>query len=398
MFFKNTISCVLGVCLVSVIGCTDSKVEVPSLSVTVQNTLDFNREEVVTIAVEDLSKLLDKTEPATLRVKPSDGDSYIPVQWIDEDGDGKQDEFLFMATVPATQTVNYTIVADSTIAAPKSEITTYSRFVPERTDDYTWENDKIAFRTYGPTGQKEALAGVPGSTLSSGIDLWLKRTNRSIINDWYKGYQTDPMYYHVDRGEGYDPYHVGGSRGVGGIGIYENDSLLVSQNFMRYKTIAEGPLRTVFELSYDPWSPYEVQETKRISLDLGANFSKFEISLKAANSVPNYTVGLTTHENEGTPEVNAALGYVRYWEKIHDAYVGEGIVIAPKAIDTAFAKVSEVPDQSQILIVAKPTEKLVYYAGFAWQKSGQVKTVEDWDLILQQKAKSIAAPLTVTIQ
>lgn len=398
MFFKNPTKYFLAACLIGVIGCTESKKEPETITVSVANQLNFDREEVVSLPTEKLSSLLKTANPSSIRIKVSNTDTFLPVQWIDEDDDGKQDEFLFMATVPATQTINYTIVADSTIAAPKSELTTYSRFVPERTDDYAWENDKIAFRTYGPTGQKEALAGVPGSTLSSGIDLWLKRTNRSIINDWYKGYQTDPMYYHTDRGEGYDPYHVGGSRGVGGIGIYENDSLLVSQNFMHYKTIAEGPLRTVFELSYDPWSPYEVQETKRISLDLGANFSKFEISLKAAKEVPNYTVGLTMHENEGKPEVNAASGYVRYWEQIHDAYVGEGIVMAPKAIDTAFAKVSEVPDQSQLLVVAKPTDKLVYYAGFAWQKSGQVQTVADWDAMLEKQSKIIANPLQVSVK
>lgn len=398
MFFKNPTKYFLAACLIGVIGCTESKKEPGTITVSVANQLNFDREEVVSLPTEKLSSLLKTANPSSIRIKVSDTDTFLPVQWIDEDGDGKQDEFLFMATVSATQTINYTIVADSSIAAPKSELTTYSRFVPERTDDYAWENDKIAFRTYGPTGQKEALAGVPGSTLSSGIDLWLKRTNRSIINDWYKGYQTDPMYYHTDRGEGYDPYHVGGSRGVGGIGIYENDSLLVSQNFMHYKTIAEGPLRTVFELSYDPWSPYEVQETKRISLDLGANFSKFEISLKAAKEVPNYTVGLTMHENEGKPEVNAASGYVRYWEKIHDAYVGEGIVMAPKAIDTSFAKVSEVPDQSQLLVVAKPTDKLVYYAGFAWQKSGQVQTVADWDAMLEKQSKIIANPLQVSVK
>ncbi|SFU56180.1 protein of unknown function [Pustulibacterium marinum] len=398
MFFKNCIRLFSCVCLINVIGCTESEKKSGSLELTIENQLSFDREEVVSIPIEDLDGILKNTSPDNLRIKHADSTSYLPTQWVDIDLDGSPDEFLFMAKIAAKNVNTYILVADSTIAKPESKLTTYSRFVPERTDDYTWENDKIAFRTYGPTGQKEALAGVPGSTLSSGIDLWLKRTSRSVINDWYKGYQTDPMYYHRDKGEGYDPYHVGGSRGVGGIGIYENDSLIVSQNFMHYKTIAEGPLRTVFELSYDPWSPYEVQETKRISLDLGANFSKFEISLKAAKEVPNYTVGLTMHKNEGQSKIDVEDGWVRYWEKIDDAYVGEGIVMPTKEIDSAFTIVSEVPDASQIYIKAKPTEKLVYYAGFAWQKSGQVKTVEDWELILDQKAKSIASPLEVTFK
>jgi len=31
----------------------------------------------------------------------------------------------------------------------KSFITSYSGFVPKRTDYYTWENDRVAFRIYG---------------------------------------------------------------------------------------------------------------------------------------------------------------------------------------------------------------------------------------------------------
>ena len=42
--------------------------------------------------------------------------------------------------------------------------------------------------------------------------------------------------------------------------------------------------------------------------------------------------------------------------------------------------------------------KLSYYAGFAWQKSGQVTNVADWDTLLQKQAKMLANPLKVTIK
>ena len=41
------------------------------------------------------------------------------------------------------------------------------RFVPERKDDFAWENDLIAFRAYGP-----ALRYFPED---SGFDAWPKR-------------------------------------------------------------------------------------------------------------------------------------------------------------------------------------------------------------------------------
>ncbi|WP_073296499.1 DUF4861 domain-containing protein [Chryseobacterium polytrichastri] len=384
--------------LMSAIGCITANSLHGQNSIQIKNTLDFPRTEVVSIPVSNLQSFLNKNKESDLRIKDN-GNKYLPIQWIDNDGDGKSDELLFQANIEANKTNSYTIVADSKVAVPESKLTTYSRLVPERVDDYAWENDKIAFRVYGPKGQKEALAGVNGSTLSSGVDIWLKRTDQPIINKWYKGYMTDPMYYHKDtRGEGYDPYHVGNSRGTGGIGIWKNDSLQVSQNFVTSKTIAEGPLRTVFELTYNPWSEYGVKETKRISLDLGSNFSKFESTFEAEKQVPNYTIGVTLHKNEGEAKLNDKSGYYLHWEKIDDAFVGEGIVLDPKIVEKSIAFTSKTPDQSNLLVVTKPQRKLVYYAGFAWQKSGQVQTQKDWEAVLQKQSKIIANPLLIKIK
>lgn len=384
--------------LMSAIGCIGANSLHAQNSIQIKNTLDFPRTEVVSIPVSNLQSFLNKNKESDLRIKDN-GNKYLPIQWIDNDGDGKSDELLFQANIEGNKTNSYTIVADAKTPVPESKLTTYSRLVPERVDDYAWENDKIAFRVYGPKGQKEALAGVNGSTLSSGVDIWLKRTDQPIINKWYKGYMTDPMYYHKDtRGEGYDPYHVGNSRGTGGTGIWKNDSLQVSQNFVTSKTIAEGPLRTVFELTYNPWSEYGVKETKRISLDLGSNFSKFESTFKAEKQVPNYTIGVTLHKNEGEAKLNDKSGYYLHWEKIDDAFVGEGIVVDPKIVEKSIAFTSKTPDQSNLLVITKPQQKLVYYVGFAWQKSGQVQTQKDWEALLQKQSKIIANPLLIKIK
>lgn len=366
-------------------------------SIQVRNTQNFERNEIVSLSKSQLKSFLGKNKAEDLRIKDAQNNNLV-IQWVDNDGDGKNDELLFQAKLNAKKTNSYTIIAENT-PIPESKLTTYSRLVPERVDDYTWENDKIAFRVYGPKGQAEALAGVKGSTLSSGVDIWFKRTEKSVINEWYKGYLTDPMYYHKDtRGEGYDPYHVGGSRGTGGIGIWKDGKLQVSKNFASSKTIAEGPLRTVFELTYAPWSEFGVKETKIISLDLGSNFSKFESTFEAEKPVPNYTVGITLHKNEGEAKLNDKAGYYLHWEKIDDAFVGEGIVIDPKIVQKSVAHTSETPDQSNLLVVTKPQKKLTYYAGFAWQKSGQIQTQKDWENILEKQAKIVANPLLITVK
>lgn len=381
-------------CLIFLFGW---KAGAQKFQIAVSNHLDFERNEIIEIPISKLSKVLKNNPEKNIRIRNKNSTDYLFLQWIDYNSDGKNDALLFQADVKANSVSNYNIVADANLPETKSQTGTFARFVPERSDDFAWENDKVAFRTYGPKGQKEALAGVPGSTLSSGIDLWFKKVSYPIIDKWYGGHIKSPGYYHADHGEGYDPYHVGDSRGTGGIGIFVNDSLLVSQNFTGYKVIATGPLRTVFELTYAPWSRFGVTETKRISLDLGSNFSKFEIGLSSKIPVPNYTIGLTLHDHKGETKMTESQGRFRYWEAIDGIFVGEGIAIDPKIIDSAAVKKSNIPDQSSILVFVNPKQKLIYYAGFAWQKSGQVSTVSDWDLLLEKQSKIISNPMEVSI-
>lgn len=370
-----------------------------SAKILVKNNLDFSRKEIVSVSGKQLSDLIKRKQEKELRIKKEGTQQYVVLQWIDYNQDGIADELLFQAEVAAKAKVNYQVVFDGTIPLTESPITTYSRFVPERTDDYAWENDKVAFRTYGPDAQKRVEENRPEGTLTSGIDLWLKRTNKPIINKWYAENAKKPGYYHIDHGEGYDPYQVGPSRGTGGSGIWEDNKLAVSKNFVSYKTIAVGPLRTVFELTYAPWSSYQLKDTKRISLDLGSNFSKFEISIEANKPIPNYATGISLHENKGEVKINKKEGWFRHAEKIDGIFLGEGIVLNPKLVNDAFSNVSKLKDQSDLLVITHPKEnKLVYYAGFAWQKSGQVNNEADWDTLLQKQARIIANPLKVTIK
>lgn len=78
--------------------------------------------------------------------------------------------------------------------------------------------------------------------------------------------------------------------------------------------------------------------------------------------------------------------------------MGEGIVLNPAIINTAFANDSKTPDQSNLLIVLNPETKYTYYAGFAWTGSKQVSDVTEWDEMLGKQAKIIANPLQVIIK
>lgn len=394
-YFKSSLLAISFFHLMSLTACTktDKREEI---NIEIKNTLGFSRNEIISLQRNKLQALLDKNDQKNIRIKEQGADQYLVTQWVDNDGDGLGDELLFQANVVANATSKYVVLID-TVAVAEPKAKTYSRFVPERIDDYAWENNKVAFRAYGPVAQQLVEQGKEGGTLSSGIDLWLKKVDYSIIDSWYKKNVANPGYYHIEHGEGYDPYHVGASRGTGGTGLWEKDSLQVSKNYVSYKTIATGPLRTVFELTYAPWSSYGVQEVKRISLDLDSNFSKFEISYRSNKRIPNYTVGITLHDKKGEVNINKPKGWFRHWEPIDSVFVGEGIVLSPKLIDTAFVHDSKTADQSNLLILTNPEDKIIYYAGFAWTGSKQIRDVMDWDEMLDKQAKIIANPLEIKV-
>lgn len=364
----------------------------PSISVQVENSLDIDRSyETVEIDAKDLASLNANHFHV---VNTSSGDTLVS-QTIDYDSDGNFEVLLFQPEIKAKATNEYQIFA----SGEKTQDTLcYSRFVPERTDDYAWENNRVAFRTYGPTAQKMVEDGVKGGTLSSGIDAWLKRVEYPIINKWYKKHTSGEGSYHEDTGEGLDNFHVGSSRGVGGI-AYKADSIyLVSKNFIDYKSIANGPLRTVFKLDYGVYciGDKKVKEVKTISLDYGQNLSKFSIDISGVDGI---SAGLTLHENAGETTTNRSEGWMSYWEPHDGSELGQGLVAAYPENLVDFDKfISEEKDQSNLYAELNTTnQKFVYYAGFGWKKSKQFSSKEEWNSYLSRFSKCLQNRLKVNI-
>jgi len=391
MCFKNYFQIIIGASVL-LFNCSEKKIK----SITLTNTLNSERSfETVELSKELL--LID--DLSTIGIQDTETKEILVTQTLDYDNNGIVDAILFQPKLEKNSKKTFLILSVNDSLKPKKDILCYSRFVPERTDDYAWENDKVAFRTFGPRAQEMKENNIPGGTLSSGIDLWLKKVEYSIIDKWYHKNLKEKGYYHKNHGEGYDPYHVGISRGTGGIGIWKADSLLTSKNFISYKTIAIGPLRTVFELEYAPWSEYGISETKRISLDLGSNFTKFEINLSSVKEVPNYAIGITLHDGEGDIIINKQNGLFGHWENIDNSYLGEGIIVDPKLVLEAFDYRTTVLDQSQLLILTKPFQKrsLIYYVGFGWSKRESIHNKNDWIKMLKEKVKRTNNPIKVDI-
>ncbi len=157
-----------------------------SLSFTVHNPGPDRRAETISIPASAIASLTGAYGPDNVIVLYKD--SALVSQAVDHSGDGAVDEILFQTDLRAGEEKLFTLQASADGAArrPKSPVTTYSRFVPERIDDYAWENDRVAFRTYGPEAQRITESGKPGGTLTSGMDCWLKRVSHPVVDSWYK--------------------------------------------------------------------------------------------------------------------------------------------------------------------------------------------------------------------
>jgi unsaturated rhamnogalacturonyl hydrolase len=295
-------------------------------------------------------------------------------------------ELLFQATLAPKEARRYFVLPRSAVAAvPPADVKVHARFVPERLDDFAWESDRTAHRVYGP-----AIMSDPKEKLvSSGTDVWVKSVRTPVVDKWYK-----IGHYHKDVGEGLDFYDVGGSRGCGGVGIVDGDKLATSINFAHWKVLADGPLRAEFELSYPAWNAggRSVTETRRVSIDAGSNFSRyddrFDTAGKAALPV---AVGILQRKGEGRFISDAKSGAMSYWEPQHGA---DGSIACAVVLPTA-SGFADKGGHYLALAAAQPGKPLRYYVGAGWSKSGDFPTPDAWEAYVRSYAARMATPLTV---
>lgn len=365
--------------------------------ITITNSLSVDREfETVELSKKSLG-LPASAKLENYAVKEVGSNTFLTTQSIDNDGDAIIDVVLFQPKIKASSHKDFEVVVAEN-PSKETTISCYSRFVPERTDDYAWENNKVAFRTYGPVAQKMVEENIAGGTLTSGIDAWLKRVEYPIINKWYEKATNGTGTYHKDTGEGLDNFHVGDSRGVGGIAVKVDNKYYFSKNFISWKTITTGPIRTSFILTYADWDAKgnKITESKLISLDYGSYLSRFEINITGTKSV---AAGITLHDKKGTTGTNLKEGWLSYWEPIDDSEIGTGIV-APKNTLTSFDNhITTEKDLSNLYgNIEVKNNKAIYYVGFGWKKRSPFQNQKEWETYLNDFAKKINTPLVVKVK
>jgi Domain of unknown function (DUF4861) len=358
------------------------------VTVTLSNPVAVPRaSETVALTVAELAKAVPRLDLKNILVVDARGTPVLS-QLVDTNGDESPDEIVFQTDLGANETKTIKLRVGKRHTAAPAEFKVYGRFVRERHDDFAWENDIVAHRVYGPdleTWKKKPLT-------SSGVDTWSKRVSRLVINDWY---MTDD--YHSDHGEGGDFYGVGESRGCGGLGIWTGGKLRVSKNFVTSRVLANGPIRLVFELDYAPWEAgsSRVAETRRVTLDAGTHFNRFESRFSGQEGALSIGLGIAKHTGSAI-QVDAKSGWMHTWEPLEGdqtGHLGCAIVLPP----TSSAEEQRAESDYLLVTPAPPSAALVYYVGTAWDRAGRIPDAAAWTREIQSFSGRLAAPVQVSL-
>ena len=303
---------------------------------------------------------------------------------------------------------------------PKVYVT--GRQYPERVDDIAWENDRTAYRIYGPALQRN-------KERAFGVDVWVKNTpdlevekryvtelsNHSAIEALKKEGKTqealdmeEATTYHFDHGYGLDCYKVGPTLGGGAPALMDNGELVLPYCYRDYQILDNGPLRFTVRVDYNPTSigkDKNIVEHRIISLDKGSNFNRCTVWYDGLTEKRDLAAGIVVHP-EDTETMHLASNMALYADPTDNPtkqnfqiFVG---LLFPEGIDYTRYLYTEQDRQNgnagHVIGVKSytPGTRFTYYFGSAWSKN-DVRTMDEWKLRSEQTIDALHSPMNVTI-
>ena len=381
-------------------------------TVNVTNTLGTFRQEVVEIDAKTVFEKLAISGGRQFQVYNAVG-QQVPYQ-ITHDG-----KVLIDAAVRPNGTATFTIKKGT----PNTFVNTcYGRMYPERVDDIAWENDRAAYRCYGPALQRTGER-------SFGNDVWVKNTpslvveQRYFIEDGSKAKiaalkQTDPAAakalemattYHYDQGNGLDCYKVGPTLGCGTPALMIGDSIVMPYCYKEYEILDNGPLRFSVRLVYNTTSyktDNNVVENRILTLDKNSNFNKMTVWYDGLTVPADIASGISLH-SEDVDNVVLGKDYIQYADPTDNPKGQNFQIFVGTLFPNGVAETKKVMYANPVNGNAghalgivkdyKSGQKYTYYFGSAWSKY-DCRTQAEWQERVNSALANIKTPLTVEVK
>ena len=260
----------------------------------------------------------------------------------------------------------------------KQQAKVYGRYVPERKDDFAWENEYAAFRMYG--------AALKPENPSNGVDLWLKNSPVLAVDTMYGRELKDHRPYHINYDGNLDCYKVGHTCGAGGLVVIADEQTWIGGPYDRWEVLEQTPEKFVFKLEYDSLlvAGQILQETITITAEAGKMENKAEVVL-TSNQLSEFSSqllvggGIYMHDTVEVYEIKEEEGTIVYEEDAlsdkaaakmnyeHNGSTSQGRIRL--SVQTPGATFVGIKDGNAIAV--KPYalgDTLTYYFGATWSE------------------------------
>ncbi len=365
-FVISVLSCLLCAC-----GVQDRTVSVTNDSLTPRHL------ETVEVPFDELGLPGLSAENAVVLTF---GGEQIPSQTI-TGSDGRR-SLIFQATAGAGESVSYKV----TKAVPQPYDTLVnSRYVPERKDDYEYENNLILGRIYGP-----ALEG----PRTFGPDIFIKNTPALVFDRWLAGRD-----FHRNHGEGMDCYMVGKTLGGGSCAPVSDGRVCTGDNYATQRRLCNGPVRTAAEFT---WSELEFGGTavtvkRSLSLDANTRLVHWTASFEASGKDSlDVVVGAVLHD---VKSIVYGRDYISFTELasdsrelVNDDLISIGLILS----DRFTAEAAELDGHAVLKFRVRCGETVDYWTASGWNKGG-VESPESWNEYMKEQAVAVNNPLVVKV-
>ena len=410
-------------------------------TIVVSNPTSTPRTELISLSMSDVKAKLGNATPKK-------GETYI-VKNKREQQIGSQITHDGLLLIDASVRPHGSATYYVSIGKPyQQKVYTTGALYKIRKDDIAWENDRCAYRVYGPALQRTGER-------SFGTDVWVKNTPDTVVYERYvkdmngniKGDKIDAKIrtlqkqekvekntakaaalakqikalqaesretdiltsFHLDHGNGLDPYRVGATLGLGAPSLMVGKNQVLPYSYKDYRILDNGPLRFTVELTYNPSTVGDMKnvvEHRIISLDKGSNFNKMTVWYDGLTTPTDFATGFPIHE-EDTETKTFAKDYVSYADptdniEVNNSQVYVGVLF-PEGIDNTYYQLFDKKHDGAtghalgLKRGLKNLEKYSYYFGAAWSKY-DVRSYAEWQIRIKDYLDALKTPLQVEVK
>lgn len=326
----------------------------------------------------DELKALSYYQGGLLPAVQSAGD-YLPSQLDDLDENGTYDVFSFISEsdqfeIVFVNRINYPVFDQATnVRFAIKEGNSFKaqkrgeRVQGEKASNYqmegpAWENDLLGFRNYFDE--------------RNGMDIFGKTTNNMVLDTI--GIRSS---YHEKQDWGMDILKVGNSLGAGSIALLKNDSLyrIGPGATGTYKLLASGPVRSVFELSFEnieiDGNNYSIKQ--EITIWKGDFRYESKVWLEGGDGTENLVTGIVNRDlkENDTLYTTSYEGYVSLMTHDRQASDGAHLSLGVLIPEDDFLFSGRTPDsgegitQSYYAVLNNEHYPLTYYFYAGWEET-----------------------------